>query len=584
LSLCNTKRSRGESPDAYIIGSAKADDLSIRKEILTSIESLKENPEDLNSLAEMMKKSDGLGSDYLKQIILKYVSLGSMLNNRNDVYTHLKPKIRDAEKFEELLTEPCSKCEGSGIVRVNCRICRGSGRCVNCQGRGGKTLGGSFDSRARFHRCTDCGATGRCKSCMGRGWHGVKCDLCRGEGLLINKDKVKGLYRFLGQTVKNELLEAFILPSVVIIKGNLSTGTGFLCKIDNQKFVASNAHVFLGNNFVNLITTEGEIVEYSDTFFCKNRDLMLYKVKNENDFEYLKTRNKKAFNAIGSPLVVYGNSEGEGVVTYLNGVLQSIGPHEIETDALFVSGNSGSPVILDGEVIGVATRASKLSDVNWTNQGTRFTEVRRFAVRVDNVDLSHFTNVDVSLYDELLNAYHILYDHVEKGKNNLSNRQFDAFTPEYLENLTASLENLKGKLGSSEINPQWSEFFGSVIDEAEVIAIIGNRINEIRENEKILATEAAQNKDGVSKVINGLLTAQRQGDVGYQFWDSDADVVKLFTPVSWDIVNVEVYQTTANAKIIIESSNKMGIPVRVLWLFSLRYTNSGWKMLKITEN
>ncbi len=123
-----------------------------------------------------------------------------------------------------------------------------------------------------------------------------------------------------------------------------------------------------------------------------------------------------------------------------------------------------------------------------------------------------------------------------------------------------------------------------MIDEAEVIAIIGNRINEIRENEKILATEAAQNKDGVSKVINGLLTAQRQGDVGYQFWDSDADVVKLFTPVSWDIVNVEVYQTTANAKIIIESSNKMGIPVRVLWLFSLRYTNSGWKMLKITEN
>jgi len=89
---------------------------------------------------------------------------------------------------------------------------------------------------------------------------------------------------------------------------------------------------------------------------------------------------------IGEAVSVFGNSEGGGVATSISGKLVGIGPVLIEIDAAFVRGNSGSP-ILDpkGEVLGVATFAVRDADPNdWVKQGTRFTQVRRFGVRLND--------------------------------------------------------------------------------------------------------------------------------------------------------------------------------------------------------
>lgn len=86
---------------------------------------------------------------------------------------------------------------------------------------------------------------------------------------------------------------------------------------------------------------------------------------------------------------VFGNSDGKSVATDLFGKITGVGPKDIEVSVPFVHGNSGSAVLNEqGEVVGVATYAIR-PDTNpedWTKEGSRFSDVRRFAVRLVNVE------------------------------------------------------------------------------------------------------------------------------------------------------------------------------------------------------
>jgi len=87
---------------------------------------------------------------------------------------------------------------------------------------------------------------------------------------------------------------------------------------------------------------------------------------------------------IGDPVVVLGNSDGRGVVTEIRGKVIGVGPREIEVDAAFVIGNSGSPVLdRHGRVIGIATYLRDCrDDEDWSKADTRFNGIRRFALRL----------------------------------------------------------------------------------------------------------------------------------------------------------------------------------------------------------
>ena len=88
--------------------------------------------------------------------------------------------------------------------------------------------------------------------------------------------------------------------------------------------------------------------------------------------------------AVGRDMVVLGNSDGRGVVTEIRGKVIGVGPREIEVDAAFVIGNSGSPVLdRHGRVIGIATYLRDCrDDADWSKANTRFNGIRRFALRL----------------------------------------------------------------------------------------------------------------------------------------------------------------------------------------------------------
>ena len=90
---------------------------------------------------------------------------------------------------------------------------------------------------------------------------------------------------------------------------------------------------------------------------------------------------------IGESIAILGNSDGRGVVTEIRGHILGVGPQQIEVDAPFVIGNSGSPVLnRAGRVVGVASYLRNCRDnSDWSKKNTRYNGIRRFAIRLSGI-------------------------------------------------------------------------------------------------------------------------------------------------------------------------------------------------------
>jgi len=136
----------------------------------------------------------------------------------------------------------------------------------------------------------------------------------------------------------------------------------------------------MGNKRMTFTDRQGKKYRPRAMEFAPDRDLVRLKVSVNSS--PLKIMAPKGENV---PVSVCGNSEGEGIVRAINGKMIGFGPKKIETDALFVKGNSGSPILTeDGGVVGIATYVRQ-TNVDWVNTNTPFTVVRRFGYRIDNV-------------------------------------------------------------------------------------------------------------------------------------------------------------------------------------------------------
>lgn len=171
-----------------------------------------------------------------------------------------------------------------------------------------------------------------------------------------------------------------MLNAVIVVKGRQGSGTGFLARDGSNVFIYSNIHVLMGNSGLTFTDRQGKKYRPLRMEFAPDRDLVRLPVA--IDTTPLEIITPKGVNV---PVSVCGNSEGEGIVRAINGKMIGVGPKKIETDALFVKGNSGSPILTeDGGVVGIATYVRR-TNVDWVNTNTPFTVVRRFGYRIDNV-------------------------------------------------------------------------------------------------------------------------------------------------------------------------------------------------------
>lgn len=167
----------------------------------------------------------------------------------------------------------------------------------------------------------------------------------------------------------------------LIVQCDDSSGSGFVCEMDGRRYFITNEHVIRGQKRVAV-------------FFCDGRKLKLGRMEIARDADLVRfavSSNQPAFKlAGGEPRMhekvrVFGNSDGKGVVTYIQGRIIGIGPKELEVSAEFINGNSGSAVLNEaGAVVGVATYATRsFSPDDWVKADTRYSKVRRFALRLN---------------------------------------------------------------------------------------------------------------------------------------------------------------------------------------------------------
>lgn len=166
---------------------------------------------------------------------------------------------------------------------------------------------------------------------------------------------------------------------VVIVCGD-KAGSGFVVRDGGRPYLFTNAHV-VRKGAVIAQRLDGTRLRLGSRDDAVGRDMVRFALEDES---------VPAFDLaagvpdIGDPVVVLGNSDGRGVVTEIRGKVIGVGPREIEVDAAFVIGNSGSPVLdRNGRVIGIATYLRDCrNDEDWSKVDTRFNGIRRFALRL----------------------------------------------------------------------------------------------------------------------------------------------------------------------------------------------------------
>jgi S1-C subfamily serine protease len=182
--------------------------------------------------------------------------------------------------------------------------------------------------------------------------------------------------------------------AVVVIKGDVAEGTGFLVHGPDGPAVITNLHVLAANPNVKIFTTTGQQITTTGLKGASDRDLAMISIQ-DNHYSYLDLATDIAGTVQnGDEVITPGNSEGGEVVLDTKGSVMGVGPEKIEISNPIYHGNSGGPVFhtKSGKVIAVVTQALKVRADNevdkasFANKNSAITgAMRYFGLRIDTV-------------------------------------------------------------------------------------------------------------------------------------------------------------------------------------------------------
>jgi hypothetical protein len=170
--------------------------------------------------------------------------------------------------------------------------------------------------------------------------------------------------------------------AVFLVKQDKGLGSGFLMQEDDQVFFTSNMHVLSGGTDFLINNIYGETISVPNVVqVASDRDLMRFSVDYPSGLRIAKDYK------FGDKVCAVGNSGGVGVITRLDGTIMALGPKLVEISCTIIPGNSGGPVLDESNrVVCVSTFLTNNKNTpDWILKGSRFTETRRMASRMDNV-------------------------------------------------------------------------------------------------------------------------------------------------------------------------------------------------------
>lgn len=198
------------------------------------------------------------------------------------------------------------------------------------------------------------------------------------------------------------VLKHFDPRCLVFIKTDKGSGSGFIAMVKGKSFVYTNAHVLCGEpgsfsaKLVSVKTGAGRAIplpyrlELSDAYDPNSphglEDMARFPVALKDDEVAYEFAEESAIPEVGAKVIAMGNSLGGDVLTKLEGQILGAGIDRIEINCEIVPGNSGGPVVDEkGIVVGISTYLDSGGKRDIWASGTRFGQVRRFALRPEKV-------------------------------------------------------------------------------------------------------------------------------------------------------------------------------------------------------
>jgi hypothetical protein len=177
------------------------------------------------------------------------------------------------------------------------------------------------------------------------------------------------------------------------------SGTGFLCDINGVKFLVTNIHVIQSANSISDIsvrTRDNVAIELTSGFVAQDRDLCIFRHKENPSLKYLKISESVSSGQLNDPIYLLGYPLGGGILRKADGSLDGVGSTLIELNCSAFSGNSGGPVFntVTNEVIGVLTSVQIVRSDKFTELARKKLnnpigdDIRTYATRLDTVNRS----------------------------------------------------------------------------------------------------------------------------------------------------------------------------------------------------
>ncbi len=212
--------------------------------------------------------------------------------------------------------------------------------------------------------------------------------------------------------------------ALLIVSSKEGAGSGFIARMNGANFLVTNAHVIAGASSLQMKGLSGNTIAPGKGRLAIDHDLVAFEAASVPlSLEVASDVGKQV--SIGDEVLIYGNSLGASVATELRGKVLGIGPNEIEVDAPFVPGNSGSPIIhtKSGKVIGIASYI-RTEKENKLTKDSGIKEVRRFGYRLDTIQQWQDLNwpvfqreaATVQGIEEFTDDYAAFWEYVNKKK------------------------------------------------------------------------------------------------------------------------------------------------------------------------
>ena len=182
--------------------------------------------------------------------------------------------------------------------------------------------------------------------------------------------------------------------AVVVIKGDVAEGTGFLVKTPTGPAVVTNLHVISANPHAKIWSTNGTEIKIVSLKGATDRDLAMFTVQDDHARCLDVARNVGEIAQTGDEVITPGNSHGGEVVLTTKGEVRGVGPVKVEFSNPIYHGNSGGPVYhtKSGKVLAVVTQAMRVktnNDIDKASHANKNSaisgDMRYFGLRLDTV-------------------------------------------------------------------------------------------------------------------------------------------------------------------------------------------------------